>query len=330
MLSPVNPRMSTLNKLRQRTCTSPTAARSMASIATIAGNEIAKKRTISSPIHTSTTSNIKHYVRRAVLSVSYPMDFVSKLPSTTTDGVWYLSPEHHVLESLMALLTAMCILHFTSTMTQSTDHIANSSLNPEGVQSYTTHFLKCALTADYALHIFYKMQDPPIGRGIWWMLQPCPMNQLYILILLYFPCALTPSHLLHILTLTAGAFNALAFPDYQSTRRLSVFHFWFQHLIIVAIPWMWFLQYLHTMAPLLSLWSVVRTHSLGVLYQFGLEVMCMLSGVNINYQFAPPKPLRILGNKYRIVMLALWFLLNVITGYVLPSVAVWVIAQGQS
>ena len=291
-------------------------------IPTVRGS-ISKRNEIS---NVSAFSNIKQSIRSKVLSIAYPMKFVTKLPSCTTTGLWYLTPEYHVFESSIMLLFASFVVYGTSFVLQSPDHILNTPLNSEGAWSFPLRIMHFLLTADYFFHIWHKSGDAPVGRGLWWMLQPCPMNQLFILIILYEPYYLTPQNILYLLTLTCGGVQALMFPDSQSRGPLSVAHFYLQHLLIVIVPWYWFIQYIDTISNFVSIWVVVRVHALGLLYQFALLLpSAIISGVNINYALSPPKPLQKYGTMYRPVMAVIWFLTNAVTGYIVPIVVVIVV-----
>eukprot|EP01083_Nonionella_stella_P008852 25618_1 len=266
-------------------------------------------------------------MRKAVLSVAYPMEHVAKLPPDTSHGVWYMSPEYHVIESCIMNIVAILIIFLAN-------HSSTQSLPISVYDNYDCNIqniMKYLLTMDYCLHMYYKAGNAPKGRGLWWLLQPCSMNQFIILIFLYFPRYLTTRILQYLLTLTCGAANAMLFPDTASfTKCFSEHHFWFQHLSIYILPHYWLIHNAHIMRQTLSISNALTTHAMFMLYQFViLETGSILTGVNLNYCMSPP-PTKILtqhGHRYRIIMTCIMSVAHTLSGYVVPCILLFIARQ---
>eukprot|EP01083_Nonionella_stella_P060553 158082_1 len=126
-------------------------------------------------------------IRKAVLSIAYPMEFVTEIPPITYYGVWYIAPEYHVIESCIMNTIALVYLYCISKLYD--DPVANTVLNMSPHLIHQT--FKYLLSIDLCLHIYYKAGSKPQGRGLWWLLQPCFINQVLCLFFLYYPQYLT-------------------------------------------------------------------------------------------------------------------------------------------
>jgi len=252
------------------------------------------------------------------------MDFVSVIPSSTTFGVWYLTPEYHLTESLAMALIGSALLCASLCNTVTTDSFAPDEVLPIHEPNLWSTLFKAALSIDFLLHIAYKVRNPPIGRGLWWLLQPCAVNHAMILFFLFCPQWLTARLSLYLVAFTCGTCNALAFPDTTNNiLRFSSEHFWFQHICIFIVPHWWLLRNASILRPSLSVWIAVGAHGLAMLYHFVLlELAAIVSGVNLNYLLSPPNTAILTrhGANYRIVMTALMFVGHLICGYVSPYV----------
>lgn len=246
------------------------------------------------------------------------------IPSSTTFGVWYLTPEYHFTESVAMAIIGGALLLASLAYTLTTDTFIPDTPLPIHPSTLFSTLFKVVLTLDYMLHISYKINNPPHGRGLWWLLQPCSVNHATILLFLCCPQWLTPRIVLYLVAFTCGTCNALAFPDTTNNIQfLSTQHFWFQHICILLVPFYWLLSHSVLMNGMLSVWIAIGAHGLNMLYHFiPLELAAIVSGVNLNYLMSPPDTIILTrhGANYRIVMTTLMFGGHVLCGYVVPHI----------
>ena len=281
----------------------------------------------------------KNVIREIVLSFAYPMEFVYEIPATRNIGTWYLTPEHHILESWIMSMVAILILIISNTITQKMQQLSQKKkyliptqnnttkyikYRPSLVkeQTFTEQMMKYLLAIDYIIHIYFKSKAEPTGRGSWWLLQPCAVNHLLITFFLWNPLYLTNTILLYLITLSCGALNAILFPDMTEMGFLEKKHFWFQHLSILILPYYWLIKNAKLMDQI-SIWYAVGGHAALMLYCFIILELCsMISGVNLNYCLSPPnsKILTRHGSKYRIFMAFYMLFGHLFCGYLIPNI----------
>lgn len=279
-------------------------------------------------IETDKKLELKSYnniVREIVLKYAHPMSFVTEIPKTTCNGVWYMTPEYHVIESCIMVGIAVIILFLTNSMIPEIQ-----SLNTKGNNTIFEVIMRNLLTVDFAIHIYFKSYSSPKGKGLWWLLQPCSINHCLILFLLYHPQFFNSANLQYLITLTCGAANAILHPDTEDSDKFIPYsHFWFQHLSIYLLPHYWLIKHLNIMQQSFSIWYSFRAHSFAMLYQFIILEICSIStGVNINYCLSPPnaKILTKHGKKYRIVMTIIMLFGHLISGYLIPKILFFIIS----
>lgn len=278
------------------------------------------------------TDQVAKYINRIVLKFAHPsIQFTDKPSANTEIAVWYLTPEHHVLEC-MIMITLGIIFCLIPEQYQPANGCQKQT---NGTYEHFIQIIDCiirySMTIDYILHIYFKRVtgNNPSIKGLLWLLQPCAINHLFIVLSFYFPNYLqTPHTIALLLAYTFGTAGAVFNPDCaDKIKPLELQHFWLQHIMVLIVPYWLFAINISAVSAAISVVSVMRAQAYFQFYQFGfLEIVSILSGMNINYTTTPPNIplLHNFGKKYRSAAVCAFLIGQIISGYLLPSVVIFI------
>ncbi|OBZ86323.1 hypothetical protein A0J61_05624 [Choanephora cucurbitarum] len=162
-----------------------------------------------------------------------------------------------------------------------------------------------------------------IVRGrVWFMMQPCHASGLLLLLALVYPNKQSPyPHIIFniYLHLQWGALAALAFPDLREHSMVGeTFNFFAEHILLLVVPVYMIYSRRYVVLPKSEDMLYLSFFSYAFFHTPVLHLTSLVSGLNLNYMFAPP-PIKILldlGPLYRIVMYGAAFLFKFITRFI--------------
>ena len=283
----------------------------------------------------SLLQSMASFVGRAPLPLECPAD-----PEL---GAWFLTPEQHVVELLLANLSFLCVAYFTYQLYTSTPHhslarqpkktpptsqaqqrLAQSPPSPT-LWSYAQVFL---LAFSYTLLLIHKWRED----RLWFLLQPCHVLHLLLLYTTTLPPTSTRAIFLFnlYLHLLFSPFLGLVAADLSCyTQPLELFNWGLQHVLLLLLPLVALLP--PASFPLMTgVPFFLLSFSIEVLFHSAiLTPAALATGYNLNYVLCSPAGiLASFGRWYRLVMTGMCALLSLLVRYGLVEGWRWVIEKG--
>lgn len=236
-------------------------------------------------------------------------------------GSWYNQPRQHGLEIMfLASMYGLTTWYlFRRLLTPgSKNYKLLSQFQPPARASLTERGMTLALICSLLLTLTHKI----IRGRVWFMLQPCHMSGVLLLITLVYPDKRSP--IPHIffniyLHLQWGALAALAFPDLREHTMIGeTFNFFAEHILLLVVPVYMIYCRRFVVLPKSKEILLLSFFSYSFFHTPVLHVTSLISGFNLNYMFAPPpiKPLLQLGPFYRIAMYFAAFVFKFVTRFI--------------
>ncbi|KAG0371281.1 TMEM164 family-domain-containing protein [Gamsiella multidivaricata] len=241
-----------------------------------------------------------------LLSVAAEMPFETDWESSL-QGSWYLSPRRHTVEFLI----------YNVVFFQTARYFYHRALSPGSpiskmFASYEPPLKKSkieiAVMATLAISLMITVVQKWFRGGMIFLLQPCHMSAMMLIIILAGPKSKKWPHILlnvyfHIMW---GTMLALLSPDLRDYDLFfEIENFYIEHYLLLFVPFYMIWSNRYVIWPV-SIDVAFMSFSLFALYHsFILSSMALLRGQNLNYLLMPPPgPLQAFGKWYRPVMYA--------------------------
>lgn len=255
---------------------------------------------------------------------------------TSQFGSWFLSPRQHGAEFVIFNLLIGCFLAYNlrSAYRQAREEFTKTM----AVREFSKHpmvrvmdwVIIMALVATLLITIYYKVQR----NTYLFLLQPCHMSVLLLLILMLHPggenSALRVHFLFNVyLHISWGGMLAIAFPDTRGySQLLEMEMFWIEHAFLVIVPiYMMLTRRFQVFKPSPNM-GFTSFLMFALYHSFVLASLALASGRNLNYVMNPPPGLlEYFGKYYRIVMYMGCLPLTFMTRYVFWQPIYWVIDE---
>ncbi|KAI7870999.1 TMEM164 family-domain-containing protein [Spinellus fusiger] len=259
----------------------------------------------------------------------------------STKGSWYIHPRQHAIE-IFFLSTGFTVasVYFFHTLLQPGTMVQTllAGFVPPGPASWTEKLLLQSLIASLGFTLKHKIQR----KNTLFMLQPCHVNALLLILVLAWPNKQSSSlHLLFNVYLHTqwGGMAALAFPDLRDHILFGeTFNFFAEHLLILLAPIYMMYSGRYLVLPSSPGMAMLSFSVYGLFHSPLLHLFALKSGLNLNYLFAPPPIgfLLKLGPMYRMALYGTAFVAMFATRYlivdgilmVLPHKAMSIVSKG--
>lgn len=238
----------------------------------------------------------------------YCRDLADGLRNVT--GSWYLSPEQHGKEFVLAtLLFAVVLFTVLPWLRQHT----NDDRRTDVVRPPLA--LRIVAFANVLVLLIYKIVGYP-GKLLM-MLMPCNANWLMLFVLSWYPwIGGRTSHVICQLTIVMAplAFVAIATPDLSDLLLpLEIPHFYISHTLLPLYPLYFLLSgrvstlprddgsgKRESFAKNFLKWHAVNCALFGAAYFTIVTPLSIVTGINLNYMLQPPLGTGVEGTGYRV------------------------------
>ncbi|KAI8374704.1 TMEM164 family-domain-containing protein [Radiomyces spectabilis] len=240
------------------------------------------------------------------------VSFAAKLPVETDwtqsiQGSWYVHPRQHAIEIVFLSSAFVCASAYflrRALRPGTLNYKLLSNFSPPTPPSLTEKVMVGSLIASLGLTLTHKiMRD-----SVLFMLQPCHMSALLLILTMTFPDKRSPiPHLFFNIYLHTqwGAIGALVFPDLRDHYLIGeTFNFFAEHILILLAPIYMIYSNRYLVLPTSRDLALLSFSIYGFFHSPVLHFFALKSGLNLNYLFTPP-PIKLLiqlGPFYRITL----------------------------
>ncbi|KAF7722479.1 hypothetical protein EC973_003099 [Apophysomyces ossiformis] len=247
-------------------------------------------------------SFLERQIRRLAKELPVETDW-----SQSTQGSWYIHPRQHAIEIVFLSTTFACASGYFLYQTLRPGtliHKLITHFEPPGPASFTESLVLTSLIGSLALTLTHKI----IRGNVLFMLQPCHMSALLLILVMSFPDKSSPiPHLLFNIYLHTqwGGLAALIFPDLRDHYLIGeTFNFFAEHVLILAAPIYMIYSRRYLVLPATPDMALLSFFVYSFFHSPLLHLCALKSGLNLNYLFAPPpiKFLVKLGPMYRMAL----------------------------
>ncbi|KAI8384020.1 transmembrane protein [Blakeslea trispora] len=206
-------------------------------------------------------------------------------------GSWYNAPRQHALE-LMFLATFYILATFLSFHRLLRPGTDNYRLLTEFVPPYPASLTEKGMTLSLVCSLSLTLIHKIIRSRVWFMMQPCHASGLLLLLALVYPNKRSPyPHIIFniYLHLQWGALAALAFPDLREHSMIGeTFNFFAEHILLLVVPVYMIYSRRYVVLPKSREMLFLSFFSYAFFHTPVLHLASLVSGLNLNYMFAPP------------------------------------------
>ncbi|KAI7889980.1 TMEM164 family-domain-containing protein [Mucor mucedo] len=207
-------------------------------------------------------------------------------------GSWYNHPRQHGVELtiLASIYGCATYIFFRRLLRPGTE---NYKLLTEFEPAHKRASLtERALTFSLICSLLMTLTHKIIRSRVWFMMQPCHMSGLLLLITLVYPNKRSP--IPHVffniyLHLQWGALAALAFPDLREHTLIGeTFNFFAEHILLLVVPVYMIYSRRYAVLPKSKEILFLSFFCYSFFHTPVLHIISLISGFNLNYMFAPP------------------------------------------
>ncbi|KAI8376670.1 TMEM164 family-domain-containing protein [Choanephora cucurbitarum] len=206
-------------------------------------------------------------------------------------GSWYNAPRQHALE-LMFLATFYILATFLSFRRLLRPGTDNYRLLTEFKPPYPASLTEKSMTFSLVCSLLLTLVHKVVRDRVWFMMQPCHASGLLLLLALVYPNKQSPyPHIIFniYLHLQWGALAALAFPDLREHSMIGeTFNFFAEHVLLLVVPVYMIYSRRYVVLPKSKDMLYLSFFSYAFFHTPVLHLTSLVSGLNLNYMFAPP------------------------------------------